>query len=75
MNSILYNYDGLLQDIIYGVSLVITGILLILIFLNFRINLGKKFVFRAVLIMVLLSAATLFNKEIIISFIPHQIII
>ena len=65
----------LLQDIIYGVSLVVIGILLTLIFFNFNINFKKELVFRAVLIVVLLSVATLLNKEIIISFIPHQILI
>ena len=75
LNSVSYNYDGLLQDIIYGISLVVIGILLTLIFFNFNINFKKQLVFRAVLIIVLLSSATLVNKEIIISLIPHQIII
>ncbi len=95
LNSVLYDYDKLLQNIIYGVSLIVIGILLTLIFFNTSfypvklpegqisvepklfngVNFKKEFVFRAVLIVVLLSAATLINKEIIISFIPHQIII
>jgi uncharacterized protein YkwD len=77
LNSVLYNYDGLLQDIIYGVSSVVMGILLTLILLNFNINFNfkRELVFRAALIIVLLSAATLLNKETIISLIPHQIII
>jgi len=74
MNSVLYNYDRLLQYVIYGVSSVVIGVLLALIFFNFY-PIKRELVFRAVLIMVLLSAATLLNKEIIISFIPHQIII
>lgn len=75
MNYISYNYNELLQNIIYGVSFVITGILLMLIFLSFDINLKKQLIFRSVLILVLLSVATLVDREIIISFIPHQIII
>jgi len=75
LNFALYNYDGLLQDIIYGVSLIVIGILLTLIFFNFHISFKKQLVFRAVLILVLLSAAALINKETIISLIPHQIII
>ena len=74
-NAVLYNYDGILQNIIYGFSLIVIGILLTLIFLNFDIKFKKQLVFRAVLIMVLLSVATLVNKEIIIAFIPHQVII
>lgn len=75
LNSVLYNYDGLLQNMIFGVSIVIIGILLTLIFLNFNFNFKKELVFRAVLIVVLLSVATLVNKEIIVSLIPHQILI
>jgi len=75
LNSVLYSYNGLLQNILYGISMIITGILLTLIFFSFNINFKKQLVFRAVLIMVLLSVATLINKEIIIAFIPHQIFI
>jgi hypothetical protein len=75
INYVLNNYDELLQNIIYGVSLVVIGILLAIIFFNFNINFKKGMVFRSVLIIVLLTTATLINKEVIISFIPHQIII
>ena len=95
LNFILYNYEALLQNIIYGISLIVIGILLSLIFFNFDIspvesreagilpeaklfngvNFKRQFVFRSVLIIILLSTATLLNKEIIISFIPHQILI
>jgi hypothetical protein len=75
LNSVLYDYDKLLQNILYGVSLVITGILMTLIFFNFKISFKREFVFRAALIIVLLSAATLLNRELIISLIPHQVII
>jgi len=75
LNSVMYNYDGILQNIIYGVSLVVMGILLTLIFFNFNISFKKQFVFRAVLIIALLSVATLLNKETIIALIPHQILI
>jgi uncharacterized protein YkwD len=75
LNSVLYNYDKILQDIIYGVSSVVIGILLALIFFNINFNFKRELVFRAVLIIVLLSVATLTNKEVIISLIPHQIII
>lgn len=75
LNFVLYNYDGLLQNIIYGTSLIVMGILLALIFFSFNINFRKELVFRAVLVVVLLSAATLLNKEMIISLIPHKVII
>lgn len=75
MNSILYNYDGLLRDITYGVSLVVIGILLTLIFLNFNINFKKELVLRTILIVAILSVSALLNREIIVSLIPHQILI
>ena len=75
LNSVLYSYDGLLQDIIYGFSLVVMGILLTLIFFNFKIDFHRELVFRAALIVVLLSAATLLNRETIVALIPHSILI
>ncbi len=75
MSSALYNSDIWLQDVIYGLSLIVIGILLTLIFFNFNINFRKQLIFRAVLIVGLLSVATLLNKEIILSLIPHQIFI
>jgi uncharacterized protein YkwD len=75
LNYALYSPDGLLQNIIYGISSVIIGILLTLILFNFQINFKRQLVFRAVLIVVLLSAATLVNREIIVSLIPHQTLI
>ena len=75
LNYSLYNSDKLLQNIIYGISLIMTGVLLTLIFFNFNVGFKKQLIFRAVLIVGLLSVATLLNKEIIVSFIPHQILI
>lgn len=75
MSSVIYDYDKFLQNIIYGVSLVVIGILLTMVFFNLNINFRKQLVLRSVLIVVLLSMATILNKEIIISLIPHQIII
>lgn len=74
-NSVAYNYSAFLQNAIYGVSLIVIGILLTLIFFNFNISLKRQLVFRSILIIALLSVATLLNKEIITSLIPHQIVI
>jgi len=75
-NYTAHNYDGLLQDIIYGVSLAAIGILLAVIFFSFNgVNFKKELVFRGVIVVVLLSLAAFLNKEFIISIIPHQIII
>lgn len=75
MSSVLYSNDELLQNVIYGVSLVVIGLLLVLIFSNFNFGFKKELVFRSVLIVILLSLATALNKELIISLIPHQTII
>ena len=71
----IYNYSGLLQSLIYGVSLVVIGILLTMIFLNTDFNFRRNLVFRSVLIVVILSLATILSKELLISVIPHQVII
>ena len=75
INSVKYNYSKLIQDIIYGLSMIAIGVLIVLIFFSFSITFKKELVFRAVLIVTLLSVATLLNKEIIIALIPHQIFI
>lgn len=75
MNAVLYDYKGLLQNIIYGVSLIVIGILLTMIFININGEFKKELVFRAILVVILLSLATAVNKELIIFIIPHQIII
>lgn len=75
INYVLYSYDDIIQGIIYGISLIVMCVLLSLIFFNFNIHFKRELVFRAFLIVVLLSVATLVNKEIIVSIIPHQIFI
>lgn len=73
--SSIYTYSGLLQNVIYGVSLVVIGILLVLIFLNTDFNFRRNLVFRSVLIVLILSLATVLSKELLIAVIPHQVII
>jgi uncharacterized protein YkwD len=75
MNYILYNYAGLLQNIVYAISLIVIGTLSALIFFSNNIEFKQHLVFRSFLIMVLLSIATLLSKELISLVIPHQIII
>jgi len=75
MNAVLYDYENILQNIIYSISLIVIGILAILIVFNFNVRFKRELVFRALIIVMLLSAATLLNKEVIVAFIPHQIII
>ncbi|OGZ62595.1 MAG: hypothetical protein A2812_03015 [Candidatus Staskawiczbacteria bacterium RIFCSPHIGHO2_01_FULL_36_16] len=75
LNFIAYDYNAIIQDIIYGLLTVVTGILLFALLFDFNAYTQKKFIFRAFIVIILLSSATLFDRELIISIIPHQIII
>ena len=75
LNYLIYNYSDMLGEVVYGVSLVIMGVLLALVFFNFNIKFQKQLVFRALILIVLLSAATLLDKEIVVVLIPHQLVI
>ncbi len=71
----IYNYNTLIQDIIYGLLMVITGILLFAVLFNSSIYTKKEFILRSVVIIILLLFSALLNRELIVSMIPHQIII
>jgi len=74
-SSVAYDYDEWLQNIIYGIGFVVIGVLLSMILLNNNFGQKRELVFRSALIVVLLSLATVINKDVIISIIPHQIFI
>lgn len=74
-NFTLYNYGFVLQDIIFGFLLLVTGALVFAVLFDSAVINKKQFVFRALLIVVLLSFGALLNKDAIILSIPHQIII
>ncbi len=75
LNFIAYNYNIAVQNVIYGVLMIITGALLFILIFDFNALVQKKFIFRAFIVIILLSFTALFNRELIISLIPHQIII
>mgnify|MGYP001563259791 CR=1 FL=1 len=75
LNFTLYNYGPALQDIIFGFLLLVMGALLFAILFDSAVINKKQFVFRALLIVVMLSFGALLNKEAIILSIPHQVII
>lgn len=74
LNLLTYNYERILQNIIYGFMIAIGTALLLNIFINFEIQ-RKDLLLRAVIIMVLLFLTTLINKDIIVQIIPHKILI
>ena len=69
------NNDELLQDIIYGLLIVVTGVFFFAILFNFDTTIKREFVFRSMIIIVFLALSALLNKELVIFIIPHQIII
>jgi hypothetical protein len=75
LNFIAYSYNIAIQDVIYGVLMIITGALLFILIFDFNALVQKKFIFRAFIVIILLSFTALFNRELVISLIPHQIII
>jgi len=75
LNFVLYGQYELLQNVVYGVSLVVAGVLLAVIFFNFDIVFKRGFVFRSLVLIVLLSLAVLINEQIVVLIIPHQVVI
>jgi hypothetical protein len=75
LNFIAYTYNDFLQDIIYGLLVIVMGVMLFVIFFNFKVPVKREVMFRSIIIMILLLAGLFFNKDFILSIIPHQIII
>lgn len=75
MNYALYSHASIIQNITYGVSLIVMAIIITLIFSSFDLTLKKQLVFRAVIVMLILSLITITDKDVIISLLPHQTII
>jgi uncharacterized protein YkwD len=74
MNYVLYSYEDILKNAIYGIYFIIVGLFLITILFNTD-NLNKKFILRFVIIMALVSFTKILNIETIVLFIQPQIII
>lgn len=70
-----FDYTESLQDVIYAFSFLVIAILLSAIFFSFNVPIEKKFVFRAILLLGLLTAASALSKSVITLIIPHQVII
>ena len=65
----------LVQDIIFGVSLVVIGALLFLLLFSTDFKTDKKLVLRPLAILIFLGFSSIINKDLIILIIPHQLII
>lgn len=67
-----HSYGIILQDIIYGISLVFMSALVVAIIYNTGLIFEKKFVFRSLIIVILLLSAIFLNKEAIMFIISRQ---
>ncbi len=71
LNFVVYDYYALLQGVIYGISLLIAGMLIMLISFNPK----RELVLRTGVIILILTAASFLDRGIILSLIPHGVII
>jgi len=74
LNFILYGYDGLTEEIIYGISLVMAGVLVFVSLFNGQL-VEKNLILKSVIILILFYAAALLDKEAVALIIPHKLII
>lgn len=71
---ILYNRAKVIQDIIFGCSLLIIGVLFSAILIG-RPGFNKNLVFRSLVILVFVLASALLDAKTITQLIPHRILI
>jgi len=74
LNFIIYDYDIILKNVIYGLLAITTSTLFISMLYGFNAQ-YKNILFRSIIFIVLLSLTALLDKGLIIKIIPHQIII
>ncbi|MDP3882827.1 MAG: CAP domain-containing protein [Candidatus Staskawiczbacteria bacterium] len=71
LSYVIYDYKDVANNVIYAFSMIVLGILGLGLVANSG-NFSKNFVFRSILIFVLIGFVLLLDKKTIISFIPHQ---
>ena len=75
VNYFAYNYDNAIKNIVYGLAIVVIGMLLLLIFFSPNMRFNGEFIIRSASVLVVLFAASIINKELFLIIIPHQIFI
>lgn len=70
----LRDYPDLLQKIIFYLLILVIGSLLLTIFVRFDIQ-DKNLILRTIALILILTLLVIFDKEIIIQLIPHNLII
>lgn len=74
LSYILYNSEQLLEKVIYGMSLILIGFFLTAILLDAQ-SVSKKFIFKSLLILIVLSLAYIIKRQDVMLMMPHKIII
>lgn len=75
LNFLIYSNNSVLQYLIYGTLIIILGILMYILYFNYNNQNTQDMIFRSIILMAILSFSALINRDLIISIIPHQIII
>jgi len=75
ISNAIYGFEDVLQNVIFGFTLFVTGIMIAIVLFSLDIKIKKPLMVRAVVLLILLVSATLISRELVISLIPHQIII
>jgi len=74
-SALINNMDGAVQDVTFAVSLMVMAGILSVLFFGFQVKSKPQFIFRSLVLIVILSATLFLDKNILISFIPHNILI
>lgn len=74
LNFVKYNYEEIIQNIIYGFVVITGAALLLNIFINFNVQ-RSDLILRALVIIIVLLSTGVINKDIIVQIIPHKMLI
>ena len=75
INALLYNNIAIIQNVIYGVALVLIGTFILLIFFSNEIKIGGGLAVRATLMIAILALSLTLDRGAVINMIPHNVII
>jgi hypothetical protein len=75
LNFAIYSYDTLLEYVIYGLALIIMAMFVYIISFNFNAQVNNGLALRSLVLILILISSALINKDLIVSIIPHQIVI
>jgi hypothetical protein len=65
LNYVVYGSEGLLEEIAFGVSLILVGVLLIILILNPNIPIPRHVMIRSAFIILILSLSVILDKDVL----------